>query len=195
MDAWERQPGESAQAYEAFCAYRDLGPGRSMTKAARALGRSGVGTLEKHSVRWTWVHRAELYDAENDRAFRHEMATARREMARRHARVATAALGKAVQRLQSLTPENLNARDVATWIEMAAKLERAALGEPDRLEVSGPGGGPVEVSHLTDEERRARLAQLRSEIDSRLRASEGGAGPARGPDDPAADADDGAAAG
>ncbi len=31
--AWTRRPGETARAYECFCIYRDLGPGRSLDAA------------------------------------------------------------------------------------------------------------------------------------------------------------------
>jgi hypothetical protein len=36
---WEQQPKESARAYGAFCAYRDLGPCRSLRAAAEAGSR------------------------------------------------------------------------------------------------------------------------------------------------------------
>ena len=39
-ELWERLPQESMKAYAAFCAYRDLGPDRSMAKAGEVLGKS-----------------------------------------------------------------------------------------------------------------------------------------------------------
>ena len=52
-DLWERQPGESAQAYEAFAIYRDMGSNRSLRVVAEQLSKSD--TLIK---RWsTWMIR------------------------------------------------------------------------------------------------------------------------------------------
>jgi hypothetical protein len=41
--SWERQKGESQQAFQAFVAYRDMGSDRSAAKVGRRLGRP-VGT-------------------------------------------------------------------------------------------------------------------------------------------------------
>ena len=37
---WERQKGESEKAYEAFAAYRDMGPERSITKVSQSLNKT-----------------------------------------------------------------------------------------------------------------------------------------------------------
>jgi hypothetical protein len=65
-DPWERQPKESARAYEAFVAYRDMGPGRAVRAVARELGKS-VTLIGRWSSAHHWVERAEAWDAEQDR--------------------------------------------------------------------------------------------------------------------------------
>ncbi len=40
---WEQQPGESGPAYRAFCAFRNMGPGRSAVKAyGQSTGNTGA---------------------------------------------------------------------------------------------------------------------------------------------------------
>jgi len=40
MEAWDRQPGETAKAYAAFGLYRDLGPSRSAAKVREKYGKN-----------------------------------------------------------------------------------------------------------------------------------------------------------
>ena len=66
---WEKREGETAKAFEAFTAYRDLGPSRSLSKAAEVYyGRSGasLGHLERWSSEHEWVRRSAAYDAHLD---------------------------------------------------------------------------------------------------------------------------------
>ncbi|MBT2366140.1 hypothetical protein J7E88_12685 [Streptomyces sp. ISL-10] len=171
VDPWERQAYESPQAFEAFAAYRDFGPVRSVTKVARELDKSRA-LMGRWSRQFAWVMRATAYDREQDRLFLAEQAQARRDIARRHAKLAQAVQSKAVARLQTLDPRELSPSELLRYIQVAAEIERRAVGE-------APVAGAVEdrdqgadVAALSDEERRARMDQLRRELERRL--SEGG---------------------
>ena len=58
---WLRLPRESGKAYEGFSEYRDQGINRSLKKTARRL-RKNKALMERWSVRWGWVRRAEAWD-------------------------------------------------------------------------------------------------------------------------------------
>ncbi|WP_256638187.1 hypothetical protein [Streptomyces murinus] len=167
VESWERQSGESVQEFEAFAVYRDLGPARSLTKAARELYKSRT-LLGRWSRQFAWVMRAAAYDREQDRLFLAEQMQARRDIARRHAKLAQAVQSKAVARLQMLDPRELSPSELLRYVQVAAEIERRAVGEAPAVgTVEGRDQG-VDVDALSDEDRRARMDQLRRELERRL---------------------------
>ncbi|MEU3783447.1 hypothetical protein [Streptomyces sp900129855] len=173
-EAWERQSGESAAAWEAFACYRDLGLSRSITKVAETL-RKARTLIERWSVAHQWVLRAEAWDREQDRLWRGERQQAARDVARRHARLASAAQAKLVAQLQQLDPARLTPADVIRWLEVTVRIERQAYGIDLAETASGSTTADVaDVTGLTDEERRARMEQLRRELEARIGTLGGG---------------------
>ncbi|GHE06573.1 hypothetical protein [Streptomyces alanosinicus] len=135
---------------------------------ARELDKSRT-LLGRWSRQYAWVMRAAAYDREQDRLFLAEQAHARREIACRHAKLAQAVQSKAVARLQALDPRELSPSDLLRYIQVAAEIERRAVGEAPSAAgtaVAPEQGG--DVAGLTDEERRARMDQLRRELERRL---------------------------
>ncbi|WP_327375826.1 hypothetical protein OG393_18810 [Streptomyces sp. NBC_01216] len=167
-EAWERQSGESSAAWEAFACYRDLGLSRSIGKVAERLAKSRT-LIERWSTSHRWVLRAEAWDREQDRLWRAERHQAACEVARRHARLASAAQSKIVAQLQQLDPSRLSPSDVIRWLEVTIRIERQAYGM-DLADVPSTFTGPqmADVTGLTDEERRARMEQLRRELEARI---------------------------
>ncbi|MDQ8706821.1 hypothetical protein RCO28_30770 [Streptomyces sp. LHD-70] len=168
-EEWERQPGESAAAWEAFACYRDLGLSRSLGKVTNTV-RKNRSLIERWSVGHQWVLRAEAWDREQDRLWRTERQQAAREVARRHARLASAAQAKLVAQLQQLDPARLSPSDVIRWLEVTVRIERQAYGI-DLTEVAANSPSAIDVadvSGLSDEERRARMEQLRRELEARI---------------------------
>lgn len=65
---WERQKGESFQAYQAFLVYLDLGPERTLEKVAKKLNSSRM--LQSWFEKCEWERRAKAYDTpEVDKGF------------------------------------------------------------------------------------------------------------------------------
>jgi hypothetical protein len=147
---WEQQSRESAKAYAAFCAYRDLGPRRSLRAAAEKFYGRNTSAATRQCAGWSstfrWVKRAHAWDRHLDEEAREAQEQARRDMAQRQAQEAKALQGKAIERLRSLRPEELGPSDVLRFFIEAATLERLALGEPEtvqRQELTGRGGAPL----------------------------------------------------
>lgn len=146
-ELWLRQPDESAQAYAAFCVYRDLGAERSLQEVVRRCNKS-VSILGRWSSRWEWVARARAYDEhqaalleqEREQALKAKAEEwAQRKITERNREWEMAELlyqkGKDILdrpvAARAIGPKGL--ADVAAGLEKAAKLARlAAEMETDR---------------------------------------------------------------
>ena len=130
---WERVDGETVKAYEAFRIYRDLGPERSMRKAGEVLGKS-MGTLDRWTSRFDWRLRVEAYEDELERARLKERNESIAKMHNRHAQLSRKMQAKALKRLETLKPSELSPADLLKYVEVATKLERVSMGEPETIE-------------------------------------------------------------
>lgn len=156
IQAWERQPGESTVAYSHFASYRDLGPLRSLSKAAAMLDMS-KDTLAEHSARWDWVERATAYDDWYERRLRNARENARLEADQRQSELALALLQPVALRLnggvqrredgteivvQPLDPNTLDGTQLTAMAKAYAEMERRSLGQPMDV-LRGIVGGTV----------------------------------------------------
>jgi hypothetical protein len=174
---WERQPGESARAFEAFTLYRDAGPERSQRAVARRLGKSGA-LIGRWSSAHRWVLRADAWDTEQDRQWRAQMTARRRRAVDRHVRTAELAQSKVAQRLIDLDPAELTVTELTRLLDVTVRIERDALGEPIRHEVTGAGGDPltVQVAEFTAmgaEQRRRAIGDIVAAVRRRVDAAAG----------------------
>jgi hypothetical protein len=185
-EPWDQQPDETAPAFAAFAAYRDMGVTRSTAKVARQLGKSKT-LIDRWSGVHGWVIRVSSYDRFLDREWQQEVKERKRRAARRNADMAAQAMDLVASRIEQMTkhfdfsdddydkerPPPLDVLDLRRLVDSLGKLERLALGEAtENVQVTGKDGGPVQIdySKLTDEERIERMKQLRGEIDKRLDA-------------------------
>lgn len=61
MNKWDRQPGETAVAFQAKRKYLEMGPGRSNAKVGQELGKV-KDLMDRWSKRWGWVEAARAWD-------------------------------------------------------------------------------------------------------------------------------------
>jgi uncharacterized protein YoaH (UPF0181 family) len=175
MHAWEQQADESFKAHSAFRIYLQLGSMRTLDDASakyhkhppldpskpRAGRKHASGSIKDWSEKYDWIRRARAYD-EHMRGIErltHEKAV--KESAERHIKIAQMLQQKAVERLKELKPEDLKAREVLDFLAQAVNMERLGQGSAtQRLEHSGPAGGPITHEDITPESRRNQLAAI-----------------------------------
>ena len=141
--AWEQREREGAEAYEAFLAFRDSGPKRTVKGAAEAISKSRslvAGWASLHD----WRRRARAWDREHRRRDEAVVREQRDDLVRRQLRradllasVGVALLGRFFRRdpatgeLQ-LSPQ-VKPPDAVPLLRLATQLE-------ERIDIAGPEG-------------------------------------------------------
>ncbi len=122
-NSWERQPGESAKAFEAFDLYCKMGSERSLGKVGQKLGKSAT-LIERWSSRWNWVKRSRDYDNEIKRQELQAEKKAYQTMRKRQIGMAIQFQKKAFDALQKLPIEAMTPKDIKEFMKLGAELER-----------------------------------------------------------------------
>lgn len=163
MNPWDPQPGEGPRPHEAFIAYRDMPTStRNLRAVAQQLDKS-VGLISRWSATHSWVERAsawdrhlrELADADAADAHTREMARLARQRARRASQLLEfggAVMGASLRAYAPyVDPDGpvlplIEAAKAATAATAAIRGAAVILGDPTRVEVSGPAGAPIPVA-------------------------------------------------
>ncbi len=141
---WDRQPRESAKAFQGFSLYRNLAEKRTYQQVAEQLHCNG-SNIRRWATKWNWYERAREWDIHQDRIAQEVQVGERRKMAERQASigmqfqsVAAMELGKLRQKLENGVLDektgktiefSLSAREIAKLAEMGSELERRSRGE------------------------------------------------------------------
>lgn len=120
---WERQPGESEQAYEAFALYRDLGPKRSNQEVGIQLSKSRQ-LISRWKSNYNWDERVRAYDNELQKEMHREAVKNLKDMTNRHIKISMQLQKKALAALDNLPVEEMTPKDIKEFIKMATDLER-----------------------------------------------------------------------
>ena len=130
---WERQKGESAQAFEAFSLYLDLGTERSIRAVSQKLGKSKT-LIDRWSRTNNWVERCRAWDNHLQREAKKAAVAGLREMNRRHITLARALQGAAAQALKDRGAAIITDKNLSAVVKLATDLERSGLStEVDTL--------------------------------------------------------------
>ena len=152
IQPWDRQPGETAKAFEAFKAYRDLGSERSITKAAQALNKARA-TMGEWSGRWGWVERVAAYDRYLDRIEQEKAVKEYQKMIERHTRIAMSIQEKAVRALSELKEEDLTPSVLLAYLAKATEIER--INRMSAAGIDEAGMMDTEIEIIIEDDRSA----------------------------------------
>ena len=140
---WERQSGESQEAYAAFSLYRDMAyqivndkgevvqshvplNRRSLNKVSRQISKN-VQLLKTWSSKWEWVKRAESYDRFIDEeALRKATAKLAGERAKQY-KIAHEMQERATEILKSKKNKDISARDAIKLLELSLSIADSRL--------------------------------------------------------------------
>ena len=145
-ELWERQPKESAQAFEAFAKYRDMGVNRSLRKVVQAVNKS-LTTIGEWSTKNEWVKRAAAWDAEQDRIARNELAAEMAATRKRQRKQAQRMQEKGMELLESIGIGDVKLSEVVSLLKAGMEQERIAIGDVGEVieERGGEAVSPVQI--------------------------------------------------
>lgn len=146
-ELWERQPGETARAFEAFTVYRDMGADRSLRKAAQKLGKNST-TISEWSVKYEWVSRCAAWDAEQDRIARNEMMADMAKTRKRQREQARRMQEKGLELLESIRIGDAKLSEVVSLLKAGMEQERIAIGDVGEVIEERNGGEAVSAVQI-----------------------------------------------
>lgn len=158
-EIWDKQPGETAKAWAAFQAYRDLGSSRTMSATLQFLNRKETDSSKRLFYRWAsdnnWYERVRQYDIYVDRKQRIELEERDRaayatkiEAYRQEVEEASTRMMDMAANAMTLAQANLTVR-LAAWTEAAEAARARAEGNPEAEEDrERTPPTPLEISEL-----------------------------------------------
>ena len=123
---WERQKGESAQAFEAFSLYLEMGADRSIRAVSQELGKSKT-LIDRWSRTYKWVERCRAWDNHLQYEAKKAAITEVRNMTKRHVTMAQQIQNAAMLALKELGSDMVNPKNFAAIVKLATELERQNL--------------------------------------------------------------------
>ena len=186
MPPWDKQPGETAEAFHRFLQYLDVDPLlRSKNRMAvvhealaeRDPGVCSVAALQNMASLNHWHVRAEAHDRHQRRqtdlaAERAEqewaetVARRRAEIRLKHMDAAAEVIQKGLHALAVKDPADISATDAIRMISEGVKIEKDTLGLNGKQNTADREA--EHVHDLSDDQTAARLRQLADELARRI---------------------------
>ena len=145
-ELWERQPEETARAFEAFVIYRDMGANRSIRKTAQQLNKNCT-TIAEWSSKYDWVKRVAAWDAEQDRIARNELMAEMAATRKKQRKQAQRMQEKGMELLESISLGDAKLSEIVSLLKAGMEQERIAIGDVGEVieERKGEATSPVQI--------------------------------------------------
>ncbi len=121
---WERQKGESAQAFEAFFLYLEMGADRTHQAVSQECSKS-ISLIRRWSSAYHWVERCRAWDNHLQHEAQKAAIAEAKSMTRRHIKMAQKIQDAAMIALQNMGSRMVTPQNFAAVVKLAAELERA----------------------------------------------------------------------
>src|SRR6266851_3845169 len=158
--AYRRHRGVEAALFEAEQEHDPAERSRKVAEVRRTYPSRASGRWQVWYFQWAWRERALAFDAEFERQHAARRARSRRELRERKVRFGQLLVARAIPRLNSIVPADLDLSEAVQLLTLGIKLESEGLG--DSLDVpEGRGRG----------EARGELRRENSPIEGRARSA------------------------
>lgn len=128
LKPWDRQEGEGAKAYEAFCIYKDLGKGRSLPKVSQKLAKS-LTIIKKWSFTHNWKTRADAWDRSITEEARQKAIKAQAEILNDSLKIGQMVYKRLANAFQNKDLEKTSTRSLVDGIEKSIMMSLNATKE------------------------------------------------------------------
>ena len=132
FESWERLAGESAGAFGAFCAFRDLGFERNIRKAVETVEKDTAVQAKKYhvwrnwSTQFRWRERAADYDRYIEQLKQGELRKTIEAQGEKHRAVTGKMLDVVQKKLDLMNPAELSQGNLTEWVQTVIKADREA---------------------------------------------------------------------
>jgi len=152
-EPWEKRPGETQRAYEAFCIYMGMGPlERSLRAVHDELYGEDAANI-RHVERWSrdhdWVDRAEAHDQHVNDQILKELESERVRSRLKRIRAGDELLERGLELLDSLNLQDGEWQDAIRALKEADRILRAGHDDEPTQNIEADG---VELTWPEDEE-------------------------------------------
>lgn len=158
----ERQPWETAKAYEAFKTYLDMGGSRSIRGVTQKLHKSYT-LIGRWSRENRWAERIKRHENELAKEARRKEIEEYAKMRDRHIEISSLMQQKAVEALKEVDAKSLKPKDIKDFITVGTELERMNR-MPDE---DDPGISDEPVSDALSEAYRETVREMARKLEEK----------------------------